>query len=155
MRTCLRQGRLFAQPKDVRIKLNKDHELVRLTDVMDWDTLIEIAMDVREQKIKANVGVEPHLRELLGVLSLMAIRKVTYRQAQDLVAHYAPARYLCDLMDSDWGIDHITIHDFTQMMILSNYFSLKMWAGMTFNYPQVFQVQIRFVYWLVFPYLSK
>ena len=28
----------------------------------------------------------------------------------------APARYLCDLMDSDVGLDHVTIFDFTKML---------------------------------------
>ena len=38
------------------------------------------------------------------------------REAQDLICHYAPARYLCNLMDSDWAIDHVTLFDFTQML---------------------------------------
>jgi uncharacterized protein YoxC len=46
----------------------------------------------------------------------MAIKNITYRDAEDLIAHYAPARYLCDLMDSDWAIDHVTIFEFSQML---------------------------------------
>jgi len=41
---------------------------------------------------------------------------MTYRDAEDLIAHYAPASYLCDLMDSDWHLDHVTIFDFTKML---------------------------------------
>lgn len=47
---------------------------------------------------------------------MMSVRQITYRQAEDLVAHYAPARYLCNLMDSNWNPDHITIFDFTRML---------------------------------------
>ena len=39
-----------------------------------------------------------------------------YRQAEDLIKHYGPARYLCNLMDSSWSPDHITIFEFVQML---------------------------------------
>lgn len=71
---------------------------------------------IRASKVKALVGPEPHYRELLGAIALMSVRQITYRQAEDLIAHYAPARYLCNLMDSSWSPDHITIFEFTQMM---------------------------------------
>ncbi len=35
---------------------------------------------------------------------------------QDQIKHYAPARHLCNLMDSSWSPDHITIFDFVQML---------------------------------------
>jgi len=46
----------------------------------------------------------------------MALRSITFRQAEDLIANYAPARYLCGLMESDWSPDHVTIFEFTQML---------------------------------------
>ena len=46
----------------------------------------------------------------------MAVKKINYREAEDLIAHYAPARYLCNLMDSIWIIDHSTIFGFMKMM---------------------------------------
>ncbi len=115
MAMSLRQRSLFSQPTKVKINLSTDHELVRLTDTLDWDELIEIAITIRETK-KANTGCETHYREHLGAVALMAMKKVNYREAQDLIAHYAPARYLCNLMDSDWAIDHVTLFDFTQML---------------------------------------
>lgn len=111
----LRQRSLFSQPTKVKINLSTDHELVKLTDTLDWDTLMEIAVLIRENK-KDNTGRPPHYRELLGAVALMAMKKVNYREAQDLISHYAPARYLCNLMDSDWTIDHVTLFDFTQLM---------------------------------------
>lgn len=111
-----RQSELFAQTIKARIVVNESHELVRLERAIDWDELIEIAMKIRSKKIKAATGPEPHYRELLGAVTLMAVKNITYRDAEDLIAHYAPARYLCKLMDSDWRPDHITIFEFTQML---------------------------------------
>ncbi len=99
---------------DIRIKEN--HELLQLTKMISWPELIEAAQGIRASKVKALVGPEPHYRELLGAIALMSVRQITYRQAEDLIAHYAPARYLCNLMDSTWNPDHITIFEFTQMM---------------------------------------
>src|SRR5271166_4266249 len=93
-------------PKSAQIVIKDKHELVQLTDVAPWSKLIEVAQDIRASKVKAMVGPDPHYRELLGAIALMSVRQITYRQAEDLIAHYAPARYLCNLMDSTWNPDH-------------------------------------------------
>jgi hypothetical protein len=103
-------------PKVATISIKDKHELVQLADIAPWPDIIESAMSIRASKVKALVGPEPHYRELLGAIALMSVRQITYRQAEDLIAHYAPARYLCNLMDSNWSPDHITIFEFTQMM---------------------------------------
>lgn len=110
------QTELFAQATKIKIVLDENHELVRLTKALDWDDLIEGAMGIRDLKIKKATGPEPHYRELLGAVALMALKNITYRDAEDLIAHYAPARFLCHLMNSDWRPDHITIFEFTQML---------------------------------------
>ena len=53
-------------------------------------------------KSKKEVGPQPKYRELMGAVVLMSLKKFDYRQAEDMIAHYAPARYMCDLMDSTW-----------------------------------------------------
>lgn len=103
-------------PMQANISIKPKHDLVCMADTMPWADMIEIAMNCRAAKVKALVGPEPHYRELLGTVVLMATRQITYRQAEDLIAHYAPARYLCGLMDSTWQPDHITIFEFTQML---------------------------------------
>ena len=103
-------------PKTAMIHIKENHELLRLTEVIPWPEQIEIAMNCRASKVKALVGPEPHYRELLGAVALMSVRSITYRQAEDQIRHYAPARYLCNLMDSSWSPDHITIFDFVQML---------------------------------------
>lgn len=107
---------LFSQPTKVKITLNKEHELVRLSDLIDWDDLIKKAMEIRAEKILSNSGPQPHYRELLGAMALMAVKNVSYRDAQDLIAYYAPAKYLCNMMDTDWALDHVTIFDFMTML---------------------------------------
>jgi hypothetical protein len=111
-----RQTELFAQSIKTRIVVSENHELIRLERALDWDEMIESAIEIRSKKIKAATGPDPHYRELLGAVTLMAVKNITYRDAEDLIAHYAPARYLCNLMDSDWRPDHITIFEFTQML---------------------------------------
>lgn len=103
-------------PLQANISIKPKHDLVCMADTMPWPDMIEIAMNCRASRVKALVGPEPHYRELLGAVVLMAVRQITYRQAEDLIAHYAPARYLCGLMDSTWQPDHITIFEFTQML---------------------------------------
>ena len=103
-------------PKSATIIIKDKHELIQLADTMPWSEVIEIAMNIRSSKVKVESGPQPHYRELLGAVTLMSVRNITYRQAEDLIAHYAPARYLCNLMDSTWQPDHITIFEFTQML---------------------------------------
>jgi len=112
----LNQLSLMNQIMIAEIVLEEDHELVQLTKLIDWNKLIELAMHIRESKIKKATGPEPHYRALLGAVAFMALRNVTYREAEDYIAHYAPARYLCQLMDSTWRPDHVTIFEFIEML---------------------------------------
>lgn len=98
------------------ISIRPNHEYILLADLIQWNQLQEIAFTIRESKVKNPSGPQPHYRELLGAIILMSLRNITYRQAEDLIAHYVPARYLCGLMDSTWVPDHTTIFEFTQML---------------------------------------
>src|SRR5262245_22564769 len=110
------QPSLFDQSTRVKIVLDESHELVRLTHLINWTMLIALATQFREKRVKRASGREPQDRALLGAMTLMAVRNATYRDAEDLIAHYAPARYLCELMDSDVRLDHVTIFDFAKML---------------------------------------
>lgn len=110
------QDSLFKPSSELTIKVNQDHELVTLSQLIDWQALQIEAERIRERKIKKNSGPEPRYRPLLGAVALMATRKTTFRQAEDLVAHYAPARILCDIAEGDWTLDHVSIFEFTQML---------------------------------------
>ncbi len=111
-----KQLSLLSPGKVTEVHLREDHELVQMTDFLDWDELILMAMNCRSAKVKKETGPQPRYRELLGAVVLMSVKGFDYRQAEDMIAHYAPARYLCDLMDSTWQPDHVTIFDFTTML---------------------------------------
>lgn len=98
-----RQESLFARNLHMKITVSEGHELVRLSEEIAWDEMIDQVRAIREKKIRLPTGPEPHYRELLGAVALMAVKNLTYRDAEDLIAHYAPARFLCGLDDTDTG----------------------------------------------------
>ncbi len=111
-----RQRELFARSTRPTIPIEANHRLVLLTDALDWTELEELVQAIRRRKVKSEAGRPPHLRATLGAVVLMATQKVTLRQAEDLIRHYAPARYLCGLTETDWSPDFTTIHDVTQLL---------------------------------------
>jgi len=111
-----RQAELFSRSKRPVIAIDENHRLVRLTEEIDWTELIELVQSIRMSKLKSEAGRPPHLRALTGVLVFRATRKMTYRDTEDQVRHYGPARYLCALTESDWTPDANTIQDFEQLL---------------------------------------
>ena len=107
---------------EIKIYVPEDHLLVVLTAILEWEELIKVAVVRRSQVLKMpQVGRRPHLREMLGVLVLRAIKSCTLQEAMDLARHYAPARILCGFIDkngvdSGMGPDFRTISDFEIMM---------------------------------------
>jgi hypothetical protein len=111
-----RQPELFPRTKHPAISLPDNHPMVVLTDTVDW-TEMEVRVEkIREMKLKNAAGRPPHLRPLLGALTFMAIRRVPYREAEEQIRYYAPARYLCGLTETDWTPDFTTIQDFAQLL---------------------------------------
>jgi hypothetical protein len=90
--------------------------MVVLTDTVDWTELEIAAEKIRRKKLKNAAGRPPALRATLGALTLMAIRKMPYREAEEQIRYYAPARYLCGLTETDWTPDFTTIQDFAQLL---------------------------------------
>ena len=110
------QADLFPRSKRPIIPLADNHRLVQLADTLDWIELEDRAQQIRLDKLKNAAGRPPHLRATLGAMLLMATRKITYREAEDLIRYYAPARYLCGLTETEWTPDFTTIQDFTELM---------------------------------------
>jgi hypothetical protein len=110
------QPELFARSKRPAIPLPNNHPMVVLTDTVDWTCMELQAEKVRRKKLKNAAGRPPHLRATLGALTLMAIRKMPYREAEEQIRYYAPARYLCGLTETDWTPDFTTIQDFAQLL---------------------------------------
>jgi ribosomal protein S17E len=111
-----RQADLFPRSKQPTITIETNHRLVILTDEIDWTELEERVEQIRESKLKNAAGRPPRLRALIGALLLKATRDMTWREAEDLIRHYAPARYLCGLTETEWSPDFTTLHDFAVLL---------------------------------------
>jgi len=111
-----RQPELFGRSKSPTIPIEPNHRLVLLTDETDWTELEARVEEIRASKLKNAAGRPPRLRALMGALLLKATRDMTWREAEDLIRHYAPARYLCGLTETDWSPDFTTMHDFAVLL---------------------------------------
>jgi len=98
------------------IVLDENHRLVQLTHEIDWTELQEVVQAIRMSKLKSGAGRPPHLRALIGAVLFRATRKMTYRDTEDQIRHYAPARYLCGLTETEWTPDANTIQDFEELL---------------------------------------
>lgn len=111
-----RQRELFGRSKQTTITVEHHHPMVVLTDTMDWTGMEVVAQGIRARKLKNSAGRPPHLRAMLGALTLMALRRLPYREVEEQIRYYAPARYLCGLTETDWTPDFTTIQDFAQLL---------------------------------------
>src|SRR6266508_2927665 len=111
-----RQPELFPRSKRSVIPIAKNHRLVQMTDEIDWTELLELVESIRRSKVTSDAGRPPHLRALTGALVLRATRRMSYRETEDQIQYYAPARYLCGLTETEWTPDANTIQDFEQLL---------------------------------------
>src|SRR4051812_18875209 len=111
-----RQPEMFTRSKRPTIPIEETHRLVQLADSLDWTEMEVRAEAIRASKLKNAAGRPPRLRALLGAMVLRATRYMPYRVLEDQIRHYAPARYLCGLTESEWTPDHNTLHDFFELM---------------------------------------
>lgn len=87
-----------------------------MTDIIDWGEMETRVQKIRGKKLKNAAGRPPRLRATLGALALMAIRRLPYREVEEQIRYYAPARYLCGLTDSEWTPDFKTVNDFALLL---------------------------------------
>lgn len=111
-----RQAELFRRSVRPVIALDENHRLVRLTEKLDWTELEAIVESIRRSKLQSAAGRPPHLRALIGAVVFRATRHMTYRETEDQIRHYAPARYLCGLTETEWTPDANTIQDFEELL---------------------------------------
>jgi len=111
-----RQRELIPRARQATIPLSEKHPMVVLTDALDWTEIEVRAEKIRAKKLKNGAGQPPHLRALLGALTVMAIRRLPYRETEEQIRYYAPARYLCGLTETTWTPDFTTIQDFSQLL---------------------------------------
>jgi Transposase domain (DUF772) len=111
-----RQRELIPRAMKTTIPLSEQHPMVVLTDTLDWTEMELRAEEIRAKKLKNCAGRPPRLRALLGALTVMAVRRLPYRETEEQIRYYAPARYLCGLTETDWTPDFTTIQDFSQLL---------------------------------------
>jgi hypothetical protein len=111
-----RQAELFPRAVGSVVKLDPNHRLVHLTEHIDWTELIALVQRIRRRKLKSAAGRPPKLRALVGAVIFRSQRQLPYRETEDQIRHYAPARYLCGLTETDWSPDANTIQDFEQLL---------------------------------------
>jgi hypothetical protein len=111
-----RQPDLIPRSKTSTISLPDNHPMVVLTEAIDWTEMEARAERIRERKLKNAAGRPPRLRATLGALTLMALRSRPYREVEEQMRYYAPARYLCGLTETDWTPDFTTVHDLAQLL---------------------------------------
>jgi hypothetical protein len=110
------QAELIPRSRRPIIEVDPSHPLVVLTDTIAWDELLDHVMKIRESKLASPAGRPPNLRATVGVQVLLAVKNMTYREAEDFVRYYAPARYLCGLTETDWTPDFTTMNDFAVLV---------------------------------------
>lgn len=111
-----RQPELFPRSKSPTITIADNHRLAVMTEEIDWTEFEGLIQSIRMSTLTSAAGRPPHLRALAGALTLRATRRMTYRETEDLIRYYAPARYLCGLTETTWTPDANTIQDFEQLM---------------------------------------
>lgn len=111
-----RQAELFPRSKRSVIEIAPTHRLVMISEETDWTALEELVQEIRRRKLKNEAGRPPHLRALIGAVVFRALRRMTYRETEDQIRHYGPARYLCGLTETNWTPDANTIQDFEQLL---------------------------------------
>ncbi len=111
-----RQSQLIPFSKRPTIPIDANHRLVLLAEEIDWTDLLDFVEGIRMSKVKNTAGRPPQLRALTGALLFRATRKTTYRETEDFIRYYAPARYLCGLTETEWSPDHNTICDFETLL---------------------------------------
>ena len=90
--------------------------MITMFKAIDWNYLIQIAMEQREKSIKNGAGRKPHLRILLGAVIVRVIESCTLRKTQDMIQYYGPAQILCNLRWSIWTPNFRTLSDFEIML---------------------------------------
>jgi hypothetical protein len=100
----------------IPLPIDQAHPMVRLTHEIDWQLLEEIARERRSLVIKSTRGQQPNYRANCGAVVVRSLKSLDLRCTEDMVRNYLPARYMCDLHNSNWTPDHDTIWEFETML---------------------------------------
>ena len=97
-------------------KISTSHEMVLLSKALDWGLMQTIGEIRRDKVVKSTRGLKPHYRALNGAIVVRTLKDSDFRTTEDLIRHYNPARFLCDLHNSQWTPDHVAIWEYEGML---------------------------------------
>lgn len=112
----IQQSLLGQQETFMPVTVSSNHEMMILAKNLDWDLMQTIGEAHRDNIIKSNRGLKPHYRALNGAMVVRTLKNSTFRDTEDLIRNYNPARYLCDLQNSHWTPDHVAIWEYEGML---------------------------------------
>ena len=110
------QSLLAQQESFIPFAVPQAHEMVILSKNLDWNLMQTIAEIHREKVVVSSRGQRPHFRALNGAMVVRTLENSTFRKTEDLIQNYNPARYLCDLQNSQWTPDHVAIWEYEGML---------------------------------------
>lgn len=110
------QSLLAQQETFIPFAVPQEHEMVVLSKNLDWNLMQTIAEIHREKVVASTRGQRPHYRALNGAIVVRTLENSTFRKTEDLIQNYNPARYLCDLQNSQWTPDHVAIWEYEGML---------------------------------------
>jgi hypothetical protein len=112
----IQQSLLGQQETFMPITVQQDHEMMILAKNLDWDLMQVIGETSRDKVVKSTRGLKPHFRALNGAMVVRTLKNSNFRETEDLIRNYNPARYLCDLQNSQWTPDHVAIWEYEGML---------------------------------------
>lgn len=98
------------------VSVQQTHEMIILSKALDWDLMQIIGETSRDKVVKSTRGLKPHYRALNGAMVVRTMKNSDFRTTEDLIRNYNPARYLCDLHNSQWTPDHVAIWEYEGML---------------------------------------
>ena len=110
------QSLLGQQETFIPVAISQEHEMVILSRNLDWGLMQAIAENCRDKVIKSTRGLRPHYRAQNGAIVVRTLKNSNFRETEDLIRNYIPARFLCDLHNSPWTPDHVAIWEYEGML---------------------------------------
>ena len=98
------------------VSVQPTHEMIILSRTLDWDLMQIIGETNRDKVVKSTRGLKPHYRALNGAMVVRTLKNSDFRTTEDLIRNYNPARFLCDLHNSQWTPDHVAIWEYEGML---------------------------------------
>lgn len=113
----IEQPSLFAgRSLTMDVIVHEENRYRVLAEKLPWKELGEVANKHRAEKVRIHEGRPLNLRLHLGTMIAQSMNGWTDRATEDMVAHHAGVRLLCQLEFSSDTIDHTSIETFRNQL---------------------------------------